>query len=290
MNLDNICLKLTQVSFHDKKKNKKILENVDLTINPSDTIVVIGGNGSGKSTLLKICLGLIKPTSGNVWRDKSIAVGYLPEDTGLYANETVENNIAFFHKLKTGKKINSRNLNDILQDLGMPKDIGKRKVIELSKGQRQKIQWLVSTMHNPSFIVLDEPFSGLDQNSTDWILEQIEILKNQGKTFLISAHYIKNLERIITKAYFLKEGKIENGISGESSIENIEKEKNEIIVAFSEEISLCPIQHELIAIQRKGSKTTYLYSVKLTETVEKKHFLVDLIQKFGDKLIHLKMP
>lgn len=173
----------------------------------------LGPNGAGKTSTLRMILGLQPATSGRIdilgasdgrlVRDR---IGFLPEERGLYKKMTPVEAIAFFGALKglpiaEGKKRAKLMLEQ--QGLGASQ---KKKMKELSKGMAQKVQLIASVVHRPEFVILDEPFSGLDPVNQQGLEEMIRGLAADGATVLFSTHVMQHAERLCDKVVLLARG------------------------------------------------------------------------------------
>ncbi|WP_438852674.1 ABC transporter ATP-binding protein [Brevundimonas nasdae] len=174
----------------------------------------LGPNGAGKTSTLRMILGLQPATSGRIdilgasdgrlVRDR---IGFLPEERGLYKKMTPVEAIAFFGALKglpiaEGKKRAKVMLEQ--QGLGASQ---KKKMKELSKGMAQKVQLIASVVHRPEFVILDEPFSGLDPMNQQGLEEMIRGLAADGATVLFSTHVMQHAERLCDKVVLLARGR-----------------------------------------------------------------------------------
>lgn len=178
---------------------------------------IIGHNGAGKSTTLKMIVGLISPTSGTIeimGRDMAResprvkqSIGFLPEESSLYANMTVADYLLFFAELYQVPKRQARDRMDLLLD-GL-KLVGLNKLTsELSKGMKRKVAIARALLHDPQLLVLDEPNAGLDPLTSFFIINYLKGLREQGKTILLSAHNLFHIEYICDRVAILKEGEL----------------------------------------------------------------------------------
>jgi ABC-2 type transport system ATP-binding protein len=176
---------------------------------------LIGRNGAGKTTTIRMMMNIYLPDSGEVilrgakvgqeFKDK---VGYLPEERGLYKKMKVLETLLFFAELKgkTGKEIEVKADNYLKRfDLLNRKN---SKIEDLSKGNQQKIQFLTTVLHAPEFLILDEPFSGLDPINTNMIKEIILELKHEGKIIIFSTHLMDFAEKMCDHIAMIDHGKI----------------------------------------------------------------------------------
>jgi ABC-2 type transport system ATP-binding protein len=193
------------------------LDNVSFSFEDGEIFGIIGHNGAGKTTLLKIISGLVSPTSGelsindvDVIKDPlplKTNLGYLPEESRLYETMTVENYLAFFGEIYglTPQEIRIRST-QLFAALSLESD-GK-KLGEFSKGMKRKAAIARSLIHDPSFLVYDEATSGLDPMTSRFIADYLRRLKSDGKTIVLSAHNLYQVEAICDKVMILRRGKM----------------------------------------------------------------------------------
>ena len=193
------------------------LDGVSFEFEDGEIFGIIGHNGAGKTTLLKIIAGLTLPTSGSlmvnaidVIKDPAALksmLGYLPEESRLYETMTAENYLAFFgeiYGLSTQEiKVRSRQLFAALSLEPNGKKLG-----EFSKGMKRKAAIARSLIHDPKFLVYDEPTSGLDPMTSRFIADYLRTLKKEGKTIVLSAHNLYQVEAICDKVMILRRGKV----------------------------------------------------------------------------------
>ena len=164
----------------------RIFSGIDLSIEKSTVLGVVGNNGSGKTTLLKIIAGLINSDTGSIKLNENIKLDFLGHENMLYQNFSISENIDFFSDI-SGFRISSESQDDIELALGL-KNIVKKKISELSYGQRKKASMLRSLTSASDLLVLDEPFSNLDSESTDSFITILKTLKKENKSFIISSN------------------------------------------------------------------------------------------------------
>ncbi len=193
------------------------LDGVSFGFEDGEIFGIIGHNGAGKTTLLKIISGLIAPTSGELFiNDVDVVknpvalkenLGYLPEESRLYETMTAENYLAFFGEIYglSPQEIRVRS-NQLFAALSLETD-GK-KLGEFSKGMKRKTAIARSLIHEPSFLVYDEATSGLDPMTSRFIADYLRTLKKEGKTIVLSAHNLYQVEAICDKVMILKRGKM----------------------------------------------------------------------------------
>ncbi|MDO8872646.1 MAG: ABC transporter ATP-binding protein [Methanoregula sp.] len=193
------------------------LDGVSFEFEDGEIFGIIGHNGAGKTTLLKIISGLIAPTSGDLFINDIDVVknpvalkenlGYLPEESRLYESMTAENYLAFFGEIYglSPQEIRIRS-NQLFAALSLEPD-GK-KLGEFSKGMKRKTAIARSLIHEPNFLVYDEATSGLDPMTSRFIADYLRTLKKEGKTIVLSAHNLYQVEAICDKVMILKRGKM----------------------------------------------------------------------------------
>lgn len=194
-------------------KNVTAVENLSFKIEPGEIMGLIGQNGSGKTTTFRMILDLLIPDQGYArWNgekvDKDIfnRIGYLPEERGLYPDETIESQIVFFSQLKGKNKNEISSLIDDWMDKFQVKGTRKDKVKKLSKGNQQKVQLITTLIHDPQLIILDEPFSGLDPVNASLLEASIKEAAARGACVIFSSHNMNNVEEICDSVIMLKDG------------------------------------------------------------------------------------
>lgn len=193
--------------------DKVAVNDLSMTIEPGEVMGLIGQNGAGKTTTFRMILDFIEPTNGTVLWDgqpidaaKRQKLGFLPEERGLYQKQTIENQILYFAELHGMKrqdaKLALRDWMKRLNVVGKPED----KVQSLSKGNAQKIQLISTVIFEPEFLILDEPFSGLDPVNTELMMQEIKRLKSNGAKILFSSHDMSGVEHLSDRITMLKHG------------------------------------------------------------------------------------
>lgn len=182
-------------------ENHRALTDVDLFVPKGVVFGLLGPNGAGKTTLIRIVNQIIEQDSGTVKLDGAKLspddirrIGYLPEERGLYKKMKVWDQLVYFARLKglsqNEAKIQIKNWLEKL-DIGNWRD---KKIEDLSKGMAQKIQFISTVVHNPSLLILDEPFSGFDPVNAEIIKNEILELKGKGTTVILSTHRMESVE------------------------------------------------------------------------------------------------
>ncbi|MGY3741937.1 ABC transporter ATP-binding protein [Leuconostoc inhae] len=195
--------------------DKVAVKNMNMALEPGKVMGLIGQNGAGKTTTFRMILNFIAPTSGDItWNGHPITqtdkqkIGFLPEERGLYQKLTIEEQILYFSELHGMTRSDTKiALADWLKRLDV---VGKAtdKVQSLSKGNAQKVQMIAALIFNPEFIILDEPFSGLDPVNTSIMMNEIVRLRDNGAMIIFSSHDMNNVTKISDNLTMLKQGEI----------------------------------------------------------------------------------
>ncbi|MFF3101704.1 ABC transporter ATP-binding protein [Viridibacillus arvi] len=194
-------------------QNFVAVDNLSFTIEKGEIFGLIGQNGAGKTTTFRMILDLQETTSGTIsWNGESIhaidrdLLGYLPEERGIFPTMTVEDQLYFFGELRGRKKKELKeDVNYWIERFEL-EEKRKAKAETLSKGNQQKVQLIASFIHKPEFLILDEPFSGLDPVNKDLLKEAILFLRENGTTILFSSHQMENVEELCDHLCLLKRG------------------------------------------------------------------------------------
>ena len=194
---------------------KKAVDNVSFRVEDGHILGVLGKNGAGKSTIFRMILNILEPDEGEViYNGKKIdysisdKIGYLPEVGSLIDSYTVYEQCMYYGKMKSMKSEDIKNnMFELLEQFGIV-EYANMKIKELSKGNKQKIQFIISLLHNPELLILDEPFSGLDPVSVEYFKKIILELKNQGKTIIFSSHIMSQVEMLCEEVLIIDSGKV----------------------------------------------------------------------------------
>jgi lipopolysaccharide export system ATP-binding protein len=199
---------------------RQVVNSVNMKIKNNSVVGLLGPNGAGKTTTFYMTIGMIKPDKGHVFLDEEDittypmylrarkGVGYLPQETSVFKKLTVQQNImAILETLSISKLEQKERADMLLDELGI-KHLMNQKANQLSGGERRRLEITRALATNPSFILLDEPFAGIDPLAVIDIKNIIEHLKNRGIGILISDHNVRETLQACDKAYILNDGKI----------------------------------------------------------------------------------
>lgn len=186
-----------------KYGNYTALNNLSIAIPKGSIFGLLGPNGAGKTTLIRIINQITMPDSGTVYLDGEpldqkhiVNIGYMPEERGLYKSMKVGEQVIYLARLKGLSKTEAKERSIYwFERLGMMTWWNK-KIQELSKGQAQKVQFIVTVLHQPKLLIFDEPFSGFDPINATLIKDEILKLRDDGATILFSTHRMESVEQM----------------------------------------------------------------------------------------------
>jgi ABC-2 type transport system ATP-binding protein len=194
--------------------DKIAVDDLSFTVNEGEIFGLIGPNGAGKTTTIRMMMDIIKPDSGQVtlFGEKlseatKNKLGYMPEERGLYKKMRVLDAIVYLASLKgIDRDTAAAKAVQLLDHTGMlPHQ--RKKIDELSKGMAQIIQFIVTIIHEPQLIVLDEPFFGLDPVNTELSKNMIIDLRNQGRAVILSTHQMNQVEELCDRILMINRGR-----------------------------------------------------------------------------------
>jgi len=194
---------------------RRVLNGIDLTVQPGTIFGLLGPNGSGKTTTIRTSLGLYRPDSGSIevlGSRNPLTVrhrtGYLPEERGLYARMKIQEQLAFLASIR-GLSLaeSSRRAAAWLDRIGLASR-AQSLTRELSKGNQQKVQFAAAVIHDPDLVVLDEPFSGLDPVNARLLKDLIVELRSKGKTVILSTHRMEEVEAMCESICLINQGRV----------------------------------------------------------------------------------
>ncbi|MCZ2084955.1 MAG: ATP-binding cassette domain-containing protein [Flavobacteriales bacterium] len=196
-------LKAENVTKTYNAGKKLALEDFSIDVPEASIYGLLGPNGAGKTTFIRIINQITQADSGNVYinnqklnPDHIRQIGYMPEERGLYKNMTVGDQLLYFGELKGMSKNDALTQAKYWFEQLQIDQWWKKKLSELSKGMAQKIQFVVTVLHQPKLLILDEPFSGFDPVNANLIKDQILNLKKNGTTIILSTHRMESVEEM----------------------------------------------------------------------------------------------
>lgn len=211
---------LKTIKINKKFRHKKVVNDISINIKSNEIIGLLGPNGAGKTTLFYIILGLINPNSGQIFLNNinltylpvhqraKLGLGYLPQENSVFRKLTVEENIyAILELIYTKKKDILNKLDELLYSLKI-EHIRYNKASSLSGGERRRVEIARTLAIKPKFILLDEPFAGVDPLSITEVQQTMLFLKQNGIGIVITDHNVLETFRICDYAYIINTGSI----------------------------------------------------------------------------------
>ena len=196
-------------------ESQKAVDDISLEIERGQIFGLLGPNGAGKTTLIRMITGIFYPDQGEIFFDGKkfdpqldvAKIGYMPEERGLYKKMKVGEQALYLAQLKgLDKQAAKQKIENWFGRFGM-ESWWDKKVEDLSKGMGQKLQFVTTVLHDPSLIILDEPFSGLDPVNSNLIKDEIFRLAQQGSTIIFSTHRMEQVEEICNNIALVNRGK-----------------------------------------------------------------------------------
>lgn len=202
------------VSHLNKSYNGlEAVKDVTFSVNPGEILGLIGPNGAGKSTTIKVILDFMKPDSGYVMlfghsmtEATKNKIGYLPESKGLYKDLSAIDCILYLATLKGMDKGEARERAIQLLEKTNMIESSKMKIKHMSKGMGQMIQFIVTIIHDPELLIMDEPFSGLDPVNTELMKNMIGEMRDEGRAIILSTHQMNQVEELCDRVLMIDHG------------------------------------------------------------------------------------
>ncbi len=201
-------------------RGRRVVNDVNLKVSRGEVVGILGPNGAGKTTSFYMITGLIKPDAGVInfkgidvsqqpmYVRARMGMGYLAQDASIFRKLTVEQNIyAILETLAISRKERKERLEQLLSELNLTY-LAKQKAMTLSGGERRRLEITRALVTNPSFILLDEPFSGVDPKAVYEVQQIIEGLKKRNMGILITDHNVRETLSCVDRAYLMAEGTI----------------------------------------------------------------------------------
>ncbi len=271
-------LKNVVKSFGDYKATN----DVSFSVKEGSIFGLLGPNGAGKTTIIRQITNIYMPDEGEIFLfgskvspEHQNRIGYLPEERGLYKKLKVLEQLIYFGKLKglSSKNAEAR-ARQWLVKLGVA-DWAEKKIQDLSKGMQQKVQFISTILHEPDFLILDEPFSGFDPINVDLIRNIILNLKEKGKTIILSTHVMSQVEQLCDELLLINKGK--SVLFGEVREIKSRFGKNHLVLEFSPDSSMIEDLENVEIIERSAGRAEIKLLEKSCEA-QSQHILRKLIE------------
>ena len=213
-------MKLKALSIEKSYRGRKVVNGISLEVNQGEIVGLLGPNGAGKTTSFYMIVGLVKPNGGNIYLDETEitsypmyqraqnGIGYLAQEASVFRKLSVEDNILSVLQLTSlSKKEQIQKMEDLLEEFGL-NHIRKNRGDLLSGGERRRTEIARALATDPKFVLLDEPFAGVDPVAVEDIQRIVAHLKNKNIGILITDHNVQETLAITDKTYLMFEGKI----------------------------------------------------------------------------------
>jgi lipopolysaccharide export system ATP-binding protein len=211
---------LTVQNLEKSYGKKKVIRDVSLTISQGEVVGLLGPNGAGKTTCFYMIVGLVDVSAGNIFLNQvdvtkmpmfqraRLGVSYLPQEASIFRGMNVEDNIYSILEISEANEVKRKEkLEALLKEFSIA-HIRKSHALALSGGERRRVEIARALATNPSFILLDEPFAGVDPIAVNEIRQMVKHLKNRGIGVLITDHNVRETLSIVDKAYIVYDGSI----------------------------------------------------------------------------------
>ena len=238
--------------------------DVSFSLDSGRILGLLGPNGAGKTTMIRMLTNIFVPDEGTIaaFGEKigyamQNRIGYLPEERGLYKKLKVIEQLIYFGRLKGLSRADAQKRATFWLNQLDAADWAPKKIQELSKGMQQKIQFISTILHNPSLMILDEPFSGFDPINTELLKKIIIDMRNDGKTIILSTHVMEQAEQLCDDICLINKGKIV--LSG--SLRDIKKARgrDSIILEFEGDDSFLDQYSDLQFINRTANRVEFRF-------------------------------
>lgn len=273
-------------------RNHRALDHVTISVPKGKIFGLLGPNGAGKTTLIRIINRITAPDSGTVYFDGNpsqpsdiFRIGYLPEERGLYKKMKVGEQAIYFAQLKglSHQEAKTRLTHWFEKFSIMP--WWNKKLEELSKGMQQKVQFIITLVHEPDLLIFDEPFSGFDPINAELLKQEMMELKNSGHTLIFSTHNMSSVEEICDEIALINQSKVV--LSGNiHEIRNQYKENIFSIAVADKQISSIPglftvLNADKVAghMQARIHKTTNITNSKLLNILTQQHEILSFTEE-----------
>jgi len=203
MNINNI-----EKSF----QNTKAVDKVSFEVKKGEVLGLLGPNGAGKTTIIRMIMDIFQPDTGEIKLNRDLIpdqkkIGYLPEERGIYDSTKVLDTILYFADLKGMNKKEAKSEALRWLELFDLEEYKNNKIEDLSRGMQQKVQFIISVIHKPKLLILDEVFSGLDPVNQELFKEIISNLTKDDTTILLSSHRMNLVEEVCSRIFMINKGK-----------------------------------------------------------------------------------
>lgn len=268
--------------------SRVVVDDVSFVVQPGTILGLLGPNGAGKSTVINMIVGLLRKTAGEVRLFGQVAegnqelrkrIGMVPQELALYYDLSAEENVRYFGGLYglRGKALKSAT-EDALKLVGLW-ERKKDKPATFSGGMQRRLNIAMGIVHQPEFVIMDEPTVGIDPQSRNYIMETIEQMRRDGKTLIYTSHYMEEVERLADTIVIIDQGKVIATGTEPELVNLVTAQKNILItVANPQAVILADIKQQPGVIKASLTATQLLITVTV-ESNDLNQLLLTLIQQ-----------
>lgn len=268
--------------------SRVVVDDVSFVVQPGTILGLLGPNGAGKSTVINMIVGLLRKTAGEVRLFGQVAegnqelrkrIGMVPQELALYYDLSAEENVRYFGGLYglRGKALKSAT-EDALKLVGLW-ERKKDKLATFSGGMQRRLNIAMGIVHQPEFVIMDEPTVGIDPQSRNYIMETIEQMRRDGKTLIYTSHYMEEVERLADTIVIIDQGKVIATGTEPELVNLVTAQKNILItVANPQAVILADIKQQPGVIKASLTATQLLITVTV-ESNDLNQLLLTLIQQ-----------
>ncbi len=199
---------------------RKVVDQVSITVHEREIVGLLGRNGAGKTTTFRMSIGMVTPDEGSVifegrditklamYKRARLGIGYLSQEPSVFQRLTVEKNLwAILETMNLTRRTRRRRADELIEQFGL-QTVRHSQARFLSGGERRKLEIARALVTNPSLILLDEPFSGVDPIAVEDLQAEIHRLQDSGISILITDHNVERTLEVVNRAYIIHEGKV----------------------------------------------------------------------------------
>ena len=272
---------MATIDVHEISKSfgaQKAVDRATFEVNPAEIFGLLGPNGAGKTTCLRIILDIFKPDSGKVAvfggpmdEAKKNRIGYLPEERGLYQDIPLERCLVYLATLKGLSQIDAAaRIHKMLIDFDLALH-AKKKVKELSKGMQQKAQLIITLVHDPELIIIDEPFSALDPVNTQMVKDLLREERSKGKTVIMCTHQMNQVEELCDRIVLINEGQVV--LNGNLNQIRRNYSGHDVLVS-----AVSPLPEKILGVE-KQERVNHLTRLHLSQNITPQQLLQNLVEQ-----------
>ncbi len=271
-------------------QNTKAVDKISFEVEKGEVLGLLGPNGAGKTTTIRMIMDIMQPDKGEIILNENIIsnqkeIGYLPEERGIYDTTKVLDTILYFADLKNMELEEAKKEANKWLKLFDLLEFKNNKIEDLSRGMQQKVQFIISVIHNPKLLILDEVFSGLDPVNQELFKKIVRDLINEGATILLSSHRMNLVEEICNRIFMINRG--QRVLYGKIDDIKDEYKQKKVIIKSGSNLTFIKNLTNVSDIKIEGSQVSF----NIKNNVNIKEFLSFISEKIKvDEISIVKPP